>query len=358
MACFGNAEYADILYFYGLCDGNALEARRKYAIHFPNRRLPHWSVFGTTFRRIRETGNVKRIQSDAGRPRMYDATDEEDILTQFGENPTDSIRAVSRRLNITQWKVWFTLHTARQYPYHFTPVHAIEEGDPVRRMDFCRFLLNCDIEDPNFLRHILWTDESKFNQDGITNFHNAHYWAPKGQNPRKCKEISHQKRFSFNVWMGSVYNCIVGPVFLPDNLNGISYENFLRDELRLQLEDVPLTVRSQIIFQHDGCPAHYFRNVRQWLDQNYPQRWIGRGGPIPWPARCPDLTPCDFYIWGHMKQLVYSTPVTTAEELRERILTAAQHVKNNFSTRVTISEVRRRLRACIRNRGRQFEQDL
>ena len=98
--------------------------------------------------------------------------------------------------------------------------------------------------------------------------------------------------------------------------------------------------------------------MRQWLDQNYPQRWIGRRGPIPWPARYTDLTPCDFYIWDHMKQLVFSTPVTTAEELRERNLTAAHHVKNNFSTRETISEVRRRLLASIRNRERQFEQHL
>uniref|UniRef100_A0A2H1V4P8 SFRICE_034143 n=1 Tax=Spodoptera frugiperda TaxID=7108 RepID=A0A2H1V4P8_SPOFR len=31
-------------------------------------------------------------------------------------------------------------------------------------------------------------------------------------------------------------------------------------------------------------------------------------GPIPWPARSPDLTPMDFYLWGHMKSLVYNEP--------------------------------------------------
>lgn len=37
------------------------------------------------------------------------------------------------------------------YPYHYTPVQVIEEGDPARRMDFCRFMLNADMEDPTFL---------------------------------------------------------------------------------------------------------------------------------------------------------------------------------------------------------------
>ena len=33
----------------------------------------------------------------------------------------------------------------------------------------------------------------------------------------------------------------------------------------------------------------------------YPNRWFGRGGPISWPARSPDMTPLDFYLWGHLK---------------------------------------------------------
>jgi hypothetical protein len=35
-------------------------------------------------------------------------------------------------------------------------------------------------------------------------------------------------------------------------------------------------------------------------------RWIGRGSPfIPWPPYSPDLTPMDFFIWGHLKGRLY-----------------------------------------------------
>ncbi|GBL73687.1 hypothetical protein AVEN_230681-1 [Araneus ventricosus] len=37
----------------------------------------------------------------------------------------------------------------------------------------------------------------------------------------------------------------------------------------------------------------------------YPGRWIGRGGPVLWPPRSPDLTSLDFFLWGHLKELVY-----------------------------------------------------
>ncbi|EZA52866.1 hypothetical protein X777_07985 [Ooceraea biroi] len=45
--------------------------------------------------------------------------------------------------------------------------------------------------------------------------------------------------------------------------------------------------------QMDGAPPH-----RHFLDQNFNGRWIGRGGPIAWPPRSPDLTSSDVYLWG------------------------------------------------------------
>jgi hypothetical protein len=32
-----------------------------------------------------------------------------------------------------------------------------------------------------------------------------------------------------------------------------------------------------------------------------------------------DFNPCDFFLWGHLKQIVYETPVNTVEELTVRV---------------------------------------
>ena len=47
-----------------------------------------------------------------------------------------------------------------------------------------------------------------------------------------------------------------------------------------------------------GLQAHFAWIVRDWLNDHFPQRWLGRAGPIEWPARSPDLTPCDFFLVG------------------------------------------------------------
>ena len=45
--------------------------------------------------------------------------------------------------------------------------------------------------------------------------------------------------------------------------------------------------------------------VRAYLNDNLP-RWIGRASGednvmLKWPQRSPDLTPCDFFLWGYVK---------------------------------------------------------
>ncbi|PRD29339.1 UNVERIFIED_CONTAM: hypothetical protein NCL1_29702 [Trichonephila clavipes] len=64
-------------------------------------------------------------------------------------------------------------------------------------------------------------------------------------------------------------------------------------------------------FQHDGAPAHVCAPVRDWLDNAHPNRWIGRQSPVLWPPLSPDLTPLDFFLWGHLKELVHRDVVTT-----------------------------------------------
>ena len=36
--------------------------------------------------------------------------------------------------------------------------------------------------------------------------------------------------------------------------------------------------------------------------------------------RSPDLTPCDFFLWGHLKNRVYQTPPQDMAELRACII--------------------------------------
>lgn len=46
-------------------------------------------------------------------------------------------------------------------------------------------------------------------------------------------------------------------------------------------------------------------------------------GPA-WPPRSPDLNPFNFYLWGHMKSLVYEDTTNSRYALLHRVLDAAE----------------------------------
>jgi hypothetical protein len=128
-------------------------------------------------------------------------------------------------------------------------------------------------------------------------------------------------------------------------------------ELPNLLEDIPLVFRINDWFQHDSAPPHFSRRAREILDQQYPDRWIGRGGPRNWPARSPDLNPLDFFLWGYVKNVVYRHPIDTEEKLRGRIQEAFATITPEMVTNSKRSLLRR-ARLCLQMNGGHFEHSL
>ena len=239
------------------------------------------------------------------------------------------------------------------YPFHYQRVQNLLPGDFQLRVQFCQWIL----ENDNIIPNILWSDESIFTKNGVFNVHNNHVWAH--ENPRVVRRSNSQHRFSVNTWAGMIGDQLIGPVVLPNRLNAHEYLNFLQNNLGILLEDVPLNARQNMYYQNDGAPAHYGLHVREWLSENFPRRWIGRNGPIPWPPRSPDLNPLDYYLWGRMKALVYETEVNTQEELLRRIeLAAAELRENRFQILRATSAISRRARICIEKNVNLFQQFL
>ena len=54
-----------------------------------------------------------------------------------------------------------------------------------------------------------------------------------------------------------------------------------------------------------GAPPHWHKEVREYLNEHLPGRWVGRAAATDnictWPPRSPDLTVCSFFLWGFVK---------------------------------------------------------
>jgi hypothetical protein len=357
MAMFTIAEYCDMHFLYGAAFGNASEARRLYSEYFPNRQCPSAKTFTAVHNRLHETGTVEVSMVDTGVGRSVRSVEfVENVLHRFEENPHLSTRAVSSEFHTSKNSVWRVLNEEGLYPYHLQKVHGLVPRDYPRRVDCSRWFMHKLVDNPDFLKSVLFTDEASFNQDGIFNTRNSHVWA--SENPHETKVFGKQHRFSVNVWAGVLGDNLIGPYILPNRLNSPTYLVFLRDILPELLDGIPLADRINMWLQHDGAPAHFGDIVRDFLNDTYHQQWIGRGGPVSWPPRSPDLTPLDFYVWGTMKQLVYSTPVESEVDLIGRIVAAAAVIQENNKFEDVRQSMSARFTMCNRVGGGHIEHQL
>lgn len=88
--------------------------------------------------------------------------------------------------------------------------------------------------------------------------------------------------------------------------------------LRSTLEHVSRDVRQRMWVQHDGASALFSYYACEYLNQTFPEMWIGRGGPDSWLARTPDLP----HLFILVESLVYETPVENEVDVLVRILAA------------------------------------
>lgn len=355
---YTNIEFADMHKAFGAAYGNANLAQRIYEEQHPQRHIPCHTTFSRLDQRLRDSGQCQARKIDSGRHRTVRTLNfEDEVLQRFENNPRTSTRAVSHTMGTSHMSVWRVLSEYEKHPFHIQKVQTLMPDDYHDRLQFAEWYLHTANNDPDFSRRILWTDEACFSRDGFFNTHNSHIWSD--TNPKAVENVRNQWKFSVNIWVGFVDGYLVGPYVFPARLDGHFYGIFLEEMLPELLEDVPINIRRNLIFQHDGAPAHFDLNCRNYLNVHFPNRWIGRAGPIAWPARSPDMTPADFCVWGHIKTIVYETPVDTVEELVARIILAFDDLRDRpqIFRRIRRSIIRRYM-LCVNNGGRNFEQFL
>ena len=95
----------------------------------------------------------------------------------FAQNPRISQRRASLELDLSRTSSQRLMQDLKLRPYKPRLLHALNEDDPDRRMEFCEWILYSTQEVPTRLDRILWTDEAIFQMNGRVNRHNCVYWS-------------------------------------------------------------------------------------------------------------------------------------------------------------------------------------
>lgn len=158
------------------------------------------------------------------------------IVTVLGMvimSPHISQRLISRALNVSPATVNRILRANHIHPYHISLYQELSDNDKVLRVIFCRWAVAQIEIDPTFFFRVMFSDEAAFENNGILNRYNSHYYSD--VNPHWVHHIDNQHQWKVIVWCGILDSHIVGPHFF--NGNHI-YVCCVRDMLPRMLEFV------------------------------------------------------------------------------------------------------------------------
>jgi hypothetical protein len=78
----------------------------------------------------------------------------------------------------------------------------------------------------------------------------------------------------------------------------------------------------------------------------FPEHVISIRGELPWPARSPDLSACDYFLWGYLRTKVYTTTPQTIDDLKITIQKEISAITENMARRA-LGNPRARFDACM-----------
>jgi len=332
----------------------ATQRAMRLRFHIPR----HVSVpDGKTIKRwvsaLEETGSTVRTHA-VGRPRTATTPENVQLVRIAVErSPRRSARRHAVALGLSDRSVRRILHEELFYhPYKIMLVQELKHEDFVNRVNLCQEMLNRIPATSTF-----WsTDEAHFHLSGDVNKQNFRYWAD--TNPRQLHERPlHSQKVT--VWCAISKFGIIGPYFFEENGHTVTVtaqryvfmlENFFEPKLQELSEQTNL---GEIWFQQDGATAHTARISMTKLRQMFPTRLVSLRGDLGWPARSPDLSICDFFLWGYLKEKVFRHRPHTLQELKRRIIEEVNAIPNQMCQNAARS-FQNRLHQCIATGGRHL----
>jgi transposase len=330
--------------------------RRHFNIH-RNAGVPSRNTILRWVHNFRTTGSILKKPPPGPRPTARTPENIDRVREAFLRSPRRSVRRQSAALNMDRCTVRRILHEELHFhPYKIAVVQQLNERDFLQRVQFCREMLVMFEENQHFL--LFMSDEAHFYLNGFVNKQNCRFWSE--TNPRQLHERPlHSPKVT--VWCAVGKVGVVGPYFFEQNeaavtVTGERYIDMINSFFVPELRNKEIDLEN-VYFQQDGATAHTSRATMAVLRSLFPGRIISRFGDIPWPARSPDLSSCDFFLWGYLKSRVYENKPRTLNELKNAIRHHISQIDPLLLQRVEDS-YRLRLQQCIDENGHHLSDTI
>lgn len=319
-----------------------------------NNSVPHANTIRSWVRQLEATGSTLTRHTH-GRGRSTRTPENvQQVRVAVERSPRRSARRHAVALGMSARSLRRILHFDLHFhPYKIMMSQELSVQDCTNRKNLCEEMLTQIAPETAFFS----SDEAHFHLSGAVNKQNFRYWAE--NNPRIIHEVPlHSPKLT--VWCAISQFGVIGPYFFQEDgvtvtVNSNRYISMLQHFLEPRIEEIiEEEGLEDLWFQQDGATPHTARNSMNILSELFPHRLISLRGDLGWPARSPDLSICDFFLWGYLKEKVFKSRPHTLPELRERITEEVNAIPRDMCRRA-VQNFRERLHQCLEADGRHLK---
>lgn len=190
---------------------------------------------------------------------------------------------------------------------------------------------------------------------GYYNRQNQRYWGK--ENPHVLLEVPlHAERVT--MWCAISTHGIIPFVVKDKTVNSENYLELLRKKFVPKLRQMDILKNSW--FMQDGARPHTAVVVLNYLKRIFNDRVISNRYPevcdmgLEWSPYSPDLNPCDYFLWGYLKDRVYENNPTNIDELEAAIQQEISRIPQVMIDRA-INDLPKRLELLLHIQGGHVE---
>lgn len=330
-------------YYFERKSLDAVRAAFQHA--YPTAPSPPNSTIMRLVHKFRASGSVanqpkKRSSTVLTGPKLNE------IREKIEATPSTSTRRLAQQVHVSQTTVSRGLKRLHKYPYRVSMVQELKPPDYPRRVAFCDWFLRLiqGGRKMEVLDNFFFSDEAWFHLSGYVNARNYRQWS--SEKPIDGYRETSLHPLKIGVWAAISRRRVIGPIFFENTIDGRRYREIITHFIALLERE-----ERDCFFQQDGAPAHTARKTIEFLTDFFGERLVGRG---LWPARSPEMTPPDCFLWGYLKNSIYETSPASIDELKERITAQIAQIDRKMLKRVFVNLVKR-IRLCKSVNGGHFQ---
>ena len=296
------------------------------------------------------------LHGNVGRPAT--ATSEENIEKArevFERSPQKSLRRAAQQVGISHTSLHrIVTRDLHLFPYKIQTHQPLSQQGITKRLEFANVFINM-VDNNEIDPGTIWfSDEAHFHLDGYVNKQNWRVWG--SENPHfSIQKSLHPQRVT--VWCAVSKIGIIGPLFIDETVTATRYIECLRDNFIPFVQGMKL---HNMWFMQDGARPHRTTDVFLFLEEHFNERVMAldynkdcdKG--LDWPPYSPGLNPCDFFLWGCVKDKVYLNNPKTISDLKNAIQNEIEKI-STATLEAVIQNFVIRLRHVVTTDGSHIE---